>query len=67
MSQPPQDRRIRIYHKRHETKSVSELAEVNMEEEFEKSEDKLIKSYWGQIMNENKKNSTFQSKRKQEF
>ncbi len=38
-----------------------------MEEEFEKSEDKIIQSYWGQIMSENRKSSNFQSKRKQEF
>lgn len=67
MSQPPKDRKLRIYHKRHETKSTSGLLEVNMQEEFAKSEDKIIQSYWGQIMNENRKNSTFQSKRKQEF
>ncbi len=65
MSQPPKDRKLRIYHKRHETKSTSDLKEVNMEEEFEKSEDKIIQSYWGQIMSENRKSSNFQSKRKQ--
>lgn len=27
----------------------------------------MIKSYWAQIMAENRKNSSFQSKRKQEF
>lgn len=65
MSEPPQDRKIRIYHKRHETKTTDGLREVNMQEEFEKSEDKMIQSYWAQMMNENKKGATFQSKRKQ--
>ena len=27
----------------------------------------MVKSYWGQIVKENIKNSSFQSKRKQEF
>ena len=38
-----------------------------MEEEFARSEDQMIKSYWGQIVKENIKNASFHSKRKQEF
>ena len=53
MSQPPKDRKIKIYHKRHETKSLEDLPEVNMKEELERSEDKIIQGYWSQIIKEN--------------
>ena len=37
---------------------------MNLETEFEKSEDQMIANYWKNYILENKKASNFQSKRK---
>jgi len=63
MSEPPKDRRLRIYHKRFELKDVR-IAEISFEEEFQKSDDQAIVGYWKQIISNNMKSQKFQSKRK---
>lgn len=66
MSEPPKDRRMRIYNKRWESKEVR-VQEVNFEEEFAKSSDQEIIGYWKQILANNARSQKFQSKRKLEF
>lgn len=66
MSDPPKDRRIRIYHKRLEKKQTF-FKEVNFEEEFAKTDDQIIAGYWKQMMQNNSRSQKFQSKRKLEF
>ena len=63
MSEPPKDRRVRIYHKKHEKKNVH-VQEVSFSEEFSKSDDQIIAGYWKQAMTNNAKSQKFQSKRK---
>ena len=66
MAEAPKDRRIRIYHKKHDKKRV-EVDSINFEEEFSKSDDKLIAGYWKQAVMNNTQSQKFQSKRKLEF
>ena len=63
MSEAPKNRRLRIYHKKHEVKNV-QVQQVNFEEEFSKSDDQIIAGYWKQVMVNNAKSQQFQSKRK---
>ena len=63
MSKPPSDRRLRIYHKKHEKKFVN-FNQVSFETEFSQSDDQMIASYWKNYIQENRKASNFQSKRK---
>jgi hypothetical protein len=66
MSSKPENRNIRIYHKRFDVREVPHII-VDMDNELGKSEDKLLVTYWGSIVKENMRNAKFQSKRKLEF
>ncbi len=66
MSTPPKSRQIKIYHKRFEVKQ-SEFVMVNMEKEMESNDNAILGKYWRDVIQNNKKNSFFQSRRKTEF
>lgn len=63
MSKPPADRKLRIYHQRHDNKQIH-ATQTRFETEFEKSDDLMIVNYWKNFMAQNRNNSQFQSKRK---
>ena len=66
MSKPPKDRMLKIYHKKYENKNIN-FDQVTFEQEFSKSQDKMVANYWKEIVENNKKGQGFQSKRKLQF
>lgn len=66
MSQPPKDRRVKLYHQKYD-KKLQNFTQINLQTEFAKSDDEVIAGYWKNYIIENRKNSHFQSKRKLEF
>lgn len=63
MSTAPKDRKVRIYHKRHDKKAVPHFV-FDMEHELEVSDNAVIANYWKKVIKNNQKNANFQSKRK---
>lgn len=66
MSTPPADRKIRIYHKRHDKREVSHVI-FDMDNDLVSSDNAVIANYWKNEMRNNQKKANFQSKRKIEF
>ena len=66
MSHPPTDRRVRIYHKKHDIKEV-EMDFTTLEEKFLTSDDPIFKQYFQSLSSHNSESSKFRNKRKIEF
>lgn len=66
MSEAPKDRRIRIYHKRHDSRQVPHMI-IDMDQEMGKSDNAVLAGYWRSVIKNSQNNTKFQSRRKAEF
>lgn len=66
MSHPPEDRKARIYHKKFEMREYDVNA-ITLEEEFNSTNDPILKQYYQKLSSQNTDSSKFQNKRKLEF